>query len=91
MCNALSPDVDLDGGDTDQGVELPGADLSGKELTMPSADGREAGRRVHLRLWRSGRFTPMPGGGLPNPGSDIHRVTINPARAAAADFDPRSV
>ena len=33
--DAQSPDVDLDEGDTAEGVELPGADLSGEELTMP--------------------------------------------------------
>jgi len=35
---AQSPDVDLDESDTAEGVELPGADLSGvsgEELTMP--------------------------------------------------------
>ena len=33
--DAQSPDVDLDETDTAEGVELPGADLSGEELTMP--------------------------------------------------------
>ena len=33
--DAQSPDVDLDEGDTAESVELPGADLSGEELTMP--------------------------------------------------------
>ena len=33
--DAQSPDVDPDEGDTAEGVELPGADLSGEELTMP--------------------------------------------------------
>ena len=32
---AQSPDVDLDETDTAETVELPGADLSGEELTMP--------------------------------------------------------
>ena len=32
---AQSPNVDLDEGDTIDGLELPGADLSGEELTMP--------------------------------------------------------
>jgi len=33
--DAQSPDVDLDEGDTAEAVDLPGADLSGEELTMP--------------------------------------------------------
>ena len=33
--DAQSPDVDLDETDTAEGVELPGADLSVEELTMP--------------------------------------------------------
>ena len=33
--DAQSPDVDVDEGDTAEGVELPGADLSGEEPTMP--------------------------------------------------------
>ena len=33
--DAQSPDVDLDEGEIAEGVELPGADLSGEELTMP--------------------------------------------------------
>ena len=33
--DAQSPDVDLDEGYTAESVELPGADLSGEELTMP--------------------------------------------------------
>ena len=32
--DAQSPDVDLDETDTGESVELPGADLSGEELTM---------------------------------------------------------
>ena len=32
---AQSPDVDLDESDTGETIELPGADLSGEELTMP--------------------------------------------------------
>ena len=32
---AQSPDVDLDETDTAETIELPGADLSGEELTMP--------------------------------------------------------
>ena len=32
---AQSPDVDLDEADTAEAIELPGADLSGEELTMP--------------------------------------------------------
>jgi hypothetical protein len=32
---AQSPDVDLDETDTGETIELPGADLSGEELTMP--------------------------------------------------------
>ena len=32
---AQSPDVDLDEGDAAESVELPVADLSGEELTMP--------------------------------------------------------
>jgi len=35
VCNTQSADVDPDGADTAEGVELPGADLSGEELTMP--------------------------------------------------------
>lgn len=31
---AQSPDVDLDDNDTGESIELPGADLSGEELTM---------------------------------------------------------
>jgi hypothetical protein len=31
---AQSPDVDLDESDTGESIELPGADLSGEELTM---------------------------------------------------------
>ena len=31
---AQSPDVDLDEGDAGESIELPGADLSGEELTM---------------------------------------------------------
>ncbi|HEY4992174.1 MAG TPA: DUF4193 domain-containing protein [Nakamurella sp.] len=33
--DAQSPDVDLDEGDAAESVELPVADLSGEELTMP--------------------------------------------------------
>jgi hypothetical protein len=33
--DAQSPVVDLDEGETAEGIELPGADLSGEELTMP--------------------------------------------------------
>ena len=33
--DAQSPQVDLDETDTTESVELPGADLSGEELTMP--------------------------------------------------------
>ena len=33
--DAQSPVVDLDEGDTAEAVDLPGADLSGEELTMP--------------------------------------------------------
>jgi len=33
--DAQSTDVDLDEGEIAEGVELPGADLSGEELTMP--------------------------------------------------------
>ena len=33
--DAQSPDVDLDEGDAGESVDLPGADLSGEELTMP--------------------------------------------------------
>ncbi len=33
--DAQSPNVDLDEGDTPDAIELPGADLSGEELTMP--------------------------------------------------------
>ena len=32
---AQNPDVDLDDSDTAEGIELPGADLSGEVLTMP--------------------------------------------------------
>ena len=32
---AQYPDVDLDDSDTAEGIELPGADLSGEVLTMP--------------------------------------------------------
>ena len=32
---ALSPDVDLEDSDTAEGIDLPGADLSGEVLTMP--------------------------------------------------------
>ena len=33
--DAQSPNVDLDEADAQDGVELPGADLSGEELVMP--------------------------------------------------------
>ena len=33
--NAQSPNVDLDEADAEDGLELPGADLSGEELVMP--------------------------------------------------------
>jgi Domain of unknown function (DUF4193) len=33
--DAQSPNVDLDEGDNSDSIELPGADLSGEELTMP--------------------------------------------------------
>ena len=33
--DAQSPDVDLDESDAGESIELPGADLSGEELTMP--------------------------------------------------------
>ena len=32
---AQSPDVDLEESDTAEGIDLPGADLSGEVLTMP--------------------------------------------------------
>ena len=32
---AQYPDIDLDEGDTAEGIELPGADLSGEVLIMP--------------------------------------------------------
>ncbi|HEY4992667.1 MAG TPA: DUF4193 domain-containing protein [Nakamurella sp.] len=32
---ARSPDVDLEESDTAEGIDLPGADLSGEVLTMP--------------------------------------------------------
>lgn len=63
-----SADVDLDEDDTAEGLELPGADLSGEELTMLVVP--KTGRRVHLHLLLPGpapqppRLAPRPTAGL---------------------------
>ncbi len=54
---AQSPNVDLDETDAADGIELPGADLSGEELTMPVIG--ETGRRIHLRVLFPGQ-APQP-------------------------------
>jgi len=48
--DAQSPDVDPDEGDTAESVELPGADLSGEELTMPVIPNRPVGHTDGRRM-----------------------------------------
>jgi len=68
-----SADVDLDENDTADSLELPGADLSGEELTMLVIP--ETGRRVHLHLLLPGP-APQPHRLAPRPAAGLHRLRL---------------
>ena len=79
---ARSPDVDLEEEDTAEGIDLPGADLSGEVLTMPvvprQADSSPA-RRVSWFNTAAGSPRTAPGDRSASTAPDPARRRITPA------------